>query len=106
MSVPQKEVERAADTLEEGIEEAATDLDQMAQFRPDLSTKIASLLGMADVPQTRRMACAILANALIFHKRIAGMHEGVNPLLLLARIHRKEVAEPTGQGMRGESKRR
>ena len=24
----------------------------------------------------------------------------------LARIHRKEVAEPTGQGMRGESKRR
>ena len=27
-------------------------------------------------------------------------------LLDLARIHRKEVAEPTGQGMRGESKRR
>ena len=24
----------------------------------------------------------------------------------LTRIHRKEVAEPTGQGMRGESKRR
>ena len=27
-------------------------------------------------------------------------------LLLLTRIHRKEVAEPTGQGMRGESKGR
>ena len=83
VSVPQKEVEQAADTLETGIEEAATVLDQMAESRPDLSAKIASLLGMADVPQTRRMACAILANALIFHERIAGMHQDVNPLLLL-----------------------
>ena len=83
VSVPQKEVEQAADTLEGGIEDAATDLDKMSQSRPDISTKIASLLGMADVPQTRRMACAILANALIFHERIARMHEDVNPLLLL-----------------------
>ena len=83
VSVPQKEVEQAADTLEGGIEDAATDLDKMSQSRPDISTKIASLLGMPDVPQTRRMACAILANALIFHERIAGMHEGVKPLLLL-----------------------
>ena len=83
VSVPQKEVEQAADTLEGGIEDAATDLDQMSQSRPDISTRIASLLGMADVPQTRRMACAILANALIFHERIAGMHEDINPLLLL-----------------------
>ncbi len=83
VSLPQKEVEQAADTLEAGIEDAATVLDQMAQSRPAISSTIAGLLGMVDVPQTRRMACAILANALIFHERIAGMHEEVDPLLLL-----------------------
>ena len=82
-SVPQKEVERAADTLESGIERAATVLDRMSQLRPRVSADIAALLGMSDVPQTRRMAGAILANALIFHERIAGMHDDVRPLRLL-----------------------
>ena len=83
VSVPQKEVERAADTLESGIERAATVLDRMSQLRPRVSADIAGLLGMSDVPQTRRMAGAILANALIFHERIAGMHDDVRPLRLL-----------------------
>ena len=83
VSVPQKEVERAADTLESGIERAATVLDRMSQLRPRVSADIAALLGMSDVPQTRRMAGAILANALIFHERIAGMHDDVRPLRLL-----------------------
>ena len=95
VSVPQKEVEQAADTLESGIEDTATDLDKMSQSRPDISTKIASLLGMADVPQTRRMACAILANALIFHERIAGMHEDVNPLLLLGGSNGAQLQDDT-----------
>ena len=95
VSVPQKEVEQAADTLEQGIEAAATDLDKMAETRPDLSAKIAGLLGMADVPQTRRMACAILANALIFHERIAGMHEDVNPLLLLGGNNAAQLQDDT-----------
>ena len=95
VSVPQKEVEQAADTLEGGIEDAATDLDQMSQSRPDISTRIASLLGMADVPQTRRMACAILANALIFHERIAGMHEDINPLLLLGGSNGAQLQDDT-----------
>ena len=38
---------------------------------------------MTNVPQTRRMACAIIANALVFHERIAGMHEGVKPLAVV-----------------------
>ncbi|MCY4364960.1 MAG: hypothetical protein OXE17_01840 [Chloroflexi bacterium] len=83
VSVPQKEVEQATDILETGIEDAAKILDKMAETRAHLSAKIARLLGMSDVPQTRRMACAILANALVFHERIAGMLEDVNPLLLL-----------------------
>ena len=34
---------------------------------------------MADVIQTRRMAGAIIANAMVFHERLAGLH-GVKPL--------------------------
>ena len=84
VSVPQKEVEQAADILEAGIEAAAQALDKVAESRPAISAEIAQLLGMIDVPQTRRMACAILANALIFHERIAGMHTGVLTLLKLS----------------------
>ena len=95
VSVPQKEVEQAADTLEAGIEDAATVLDQMAQSRPGLSSSIAGLLGMVDLPQTRRMACAILANALIFHERIAGMHQDVKPLLLLGGGNAAQLQDAT-----------
>ena len=84
VSVPQKEVEQAADILEKGIEGAANVLDNMAESRPAISVEVAKVLGMIDVPQTRRMACAILANALIFHERIAGMHPGVLTLLKLS----------------------
>ena len=84
VSVPQKEVEQAADILEDGIEAAAQALDKVAESRPAISIEVAKVLGMIDVPQTRRMACAILANALIFHERIAGMHPGVLTLLKLS----------------------
>ena len=84
VSVPQKEVDQAADILETGIEDAAKIMDQMAETRPAISRDIAGLLGMVDVPQTRRMACAILANALVFHERIAGMHDDVTTLLKLS----------------------
>ena len=50
---------------------------------PNVTPVIARLLGMSDVPQTRRMACAIVANAMIFHQRIAGMHQEVKPLHLV-----------------------
>ena len=77
-------MEQAADILEDGIEAAAQALDKIAESRPAISAEIAQLLGMTDVPQTRRMACAILANALIFHERIAGMYPGVSTLLKLS----------------------
>ena len=78
--VPQRAVDQAASTLEKGIEGAATLLDEVAKLRPGITTAIARSLGMIDVPQTRRMACAIIANALVFHERIAGMHPAVDPL--------------------------
>ncbi len=82
-SVPQHAVDAAATALEDGIDRAVTILHDMAATRPAIAVHIAGLLGMADVPQTRRMACAIIANALVFHERLAGMHAEVKPLHLV-----------------------
>ncbi len=82
-SVPQHAVNAAATALEEGIDRAVTMLHAMAATRPAIATRIAGLLGMADVSQTRRMACAMIANALVFHERLAGMHAEVRPLHLV-----------------------
>ena len=79
VSVPQRAVEEAADALEKGIERAASIMNQLHESRPDVMPAIADLLGMADVIQTRRMAGAIIANAMVFHERLGGMH-GVKPL--------------------------
>ena len=79
VSVPQRAVDEAADALEKGIERAASVMNQLHESRPDVMPSIAGLLGMADVIQTRRMAGAIIANAMVFHERLGGMH-GVKPL--------------------------
>ena len=83
VSVPQRAVERATTTLQEGIDGAARLLDELNETRSGVTTAIARLLGMTNVPQTRRMACAIIANALVFHERIAGMHDEVKPLTVV-----------------------
>ena len=79
VSVPQRAVDEAADALEKGIDRAAAILGQLAEDRPDVITSIAGLLGMSEVLQTYRMAGAIVANAMVFHERLAGLH-GVKPL--------------------------
>ncbi len=79
VSVPQKAVDKAADTLQKAIDDATSILNQMPQSRPDISPAIAKRLNMSDVPQMRRMACAIIANAMLFHERLAGRH-GIKPL--------------------------
>ena len=96
VSVPHKAVEQAADTLEQGIGQSATRLEEMAKLRPNVTPVIARLLGMSDVPQTRRMACAIIANAMVFHQRIAGMHQGVKPLRLVCGPN---VANPQSEAL-------
>ena len=83
VSVPQRAVAAATDTLQAGIDTAATLLDAVDVSRPGITRALAQLLGMENVPQTRRMACAIIANALVFHERIAGMHAKVEPLDLV-----------------------
>lgn len=83
VSTPQSEVNRAADSLQAGIDRAAGVLNELLKKQQGIVRSIADLLGMDNVEQTRRMACAILANALVFHGRIAGMHDGVKPLHLV-----------------------
>ena len=94
VSVPQRAVDQAAATLQEGIEGAAKLLDEMEELRSSITTAIARSLGMIDVPQTRRMACAIIANALVFHEHIAGLHKEVKPL---ATVCGDGAANPQGE---------
>ena len=96
VSVPQRAVDEAADALEKGIDRAANILEQLAKSRPGVVASIAGLLGMSDVIQTYRMAGAIVANAMVFHERIAGMH-GIKPLSQLcsprARSPKEDILE-------------
>jgi len=82
VSVPQRVIEAAAAALERGIESAAEILEQLGDSRPDAITDIASLLGMSRAVQTYRMAGAIVANAMIFHERLASPL-GAAPLAML-----------------------
>ncbi len=96
VSVPQRAVDEATSTLQEGIDRAANILDELNEMRPGVTASIARLLGMTDVPQTRRMACAIIANALVFHGRIAGTHGDVPPLSLVCA---EDSPNPQGQAL-------
>ena len=96
VSVPQKAVNDAAEALERGIGRVAAILDELDRGQPAVTMEIANLLGMVNVPQTRRMACAIIANALVFHERIVGRHQGANvkPLRLVCG---PDVANPQAE---------
>ena len=85
VSVSESEVDAATDILEQGIDRAVAVLDDVGKLRPRITQEIERLLGMPDPSAARRMACAIIANALIFHERIAGMRAdaAVQPLNLL-----------------------
>ena len=94
VSVPQLAVDEATDALERGIERAAVKLNEMDANRPGITAAIARLLGMDNVPQTHRMAGAIIANAMVFHERIAGMHQGIKSLKLVCG---PDVANPQSE---------
>ncbi len=79
VSVPHLAVEQATDALITGIDGVAAILDEV----PGCTPAIARLLGMDDVPQTRRMAGAIVANAMVFHERIARIYPAIRPLHLV-----------------------
>ena len=80
VSAPRLDVDTAANALQDGIDRVATILEEMDRSRPNINATIARILGLDNVPQTRRMAGAILANALVFHEHIAGRHPGIKPV--------------------------
>ncbi|MXY46083.1 MAG: hypothetical protein F4Y44_03675 [Chloroflexi bacterium] len=94
VSVSQSAVNAASALLERGIERAVGTLDDLAETSPVVVRQIADALGMSDVPQTRRMACAVIANAMVFHDRIAAMHAEIQPLNLL---WRSDADNPQGK---------
>ena len=94
VSVPQSTVNAAASALEAGIDSAVGVLNDMERLAPVAAREIADLLGMSDVPQTRRMACAIMANAMVFHDRIADLHKEILPL---SRLWREDADNPQGR---------
>ena len=93
VSVPQRIVEEAADALERGIESAAEILEALGDFRPDAVTGIAALLGMSHATQTYRMASAIVANAMIFHERLASQLAVASLSLLCGETARNPKAD-------------
>ena len=83
ISVPQRAVTAATEALEEGIDRGVALLHDMAATRPGIALDVARLLGMTDNVQTRRMACAIVTNAMLYHERLAGRHAAIKPLHLV-----------------------
>ena len=101
VSVPELAVDQAADALEQSIERVAEILDELDGARPGVTAAIARLLGMNNVPQTRRMAGAIIANAMVFHERIAGMHANIKPLNLVCG---PDIANPQNETLNAWTK--
>ena len=87
VSVPQRDVDESALALERAIDGAVAILSEMAELRPNITPAIARLLGLTDVTQTRRMACAIVANAVAFQGRLHGIHDSIKSLRETAGEH-------------------
>ena len=94
VDVPKSAFDKLAEDLRESIDSAVSVLQYTKHYH--LTDKIFDALGLAEVlktndlpkkerlkhknTQTRRIAGAIIANALIFHERIAGAHKHIQPI--------------------------
>ena len=85
VSVPQQSVQKSINALTHAIEIASTHLDEMAAKRKAAARRIAQIMEMPDSKQSRRIACSVLANAMIFQDKLAGVAE-----------HYQQVSETSG----------
>lgn len=77
---PGEEIDRLAEILETQIEHAAIIFTRAwDEQHEDARALLAGQLKLEDGPQTRRMAMAMLANALIFQQSLAPQLEGIEP---------------------------
>ena len=89
-SLSEKKVAKGARILEEGVSQAAAQLQEMvAWHKTDTLDQIAATLHQEKSEQTTRMAMAIVANALTFHTNIAGVHSIKSLQQLRDRGHRR-----------------
>jgi hypothetical protein len=85
-SVPPAVIDEAADVLMDGISTAERLLADVAKSHEGAVREIGVLLRQRDGQQTRSMAMAILANALVFHEGLAGGPAGLGQVLSLAQL--------------------
>ncbi len=85
-SIPPSVIDEAAENLIDGVNEAATLIEEMALDHPSAIQNIAQQLHQEDGLQTRRMAATILANAFIFHASLAGMADELGAVKSLAQL--------------------
>jgi len=71
-SVPPEVIDRAADSLVNGVNEAAGLLNEIGRSHPGATNRISQELRQEDGEQTRRMAMTILVNAFVFQETLAG----------------------------------
>lgn len=84
LSIPQSVVDAAVELMERGISLAEPTLRGVVGDKPGIGAAVAEVLGMEDIVQTRRMACAIIANAMVFHHKLAGTTSEITRLPDLA----------------------
>ena len=74
LAISERLLAGSIDTLEEGIKQTASILQREIVHKPDVGRRIAEALFQQEGEQTRRMAMAILANALTFQTMLSGNH--------------------------------
>lgn len=78
--LPESAIVQGALLLEQGVNDAAAILDGLSTRHASVLTRVAESLRQDEGEQTRRMAMAICANALVFQTAVAGTHtEAVGP---------------------------
>ncbi len=79
VSLSESQLREGEGILSRGIEQAARILEDKGRTAPQVLADISAELHQKDGEQTRGMAMSIIANALFFHTKIAGVH-GVETL--------------------------
>lgn len=73
-AVPKRAASLAADRFQLGIDLAEPILRELQLKGSGAVGQIARYLGLGNVQQTQRMACAIVLNAIVFHEHLAAFH--------------------------------
>lgn len=73
-AIPKRAATEASEHFQLGIDLAEPILQELETNGSGAVGRIADYLGMTNVEQTRRMACAIVLNAIVFHEHLSAFH--------------------------------